>query len=83
MDLMVVDDITANRMPTLWNVDVRLAKRIMFAGRRGVTVGLDIFNMLNNITVLCNVVNVGSSTYNRTDEILAPRIIRLNAKFDF
>ena len=46
--VLVVDDITANRMPTLWNVDVRLAKRIVIGGRRGVTLGLDMFNVLNN-----------------------------------
>jgi hypothetical protein len=81
--VLVVDDIAANRLPTLWNVDVRLTKRITIGGHRGVTLGLDIFNVFNNNTVLSKVVNVGSSTFDRVDEILAPRIVRLNAKFDF
>ncbi len=81
--VLVVDDVYEQSLSSLMNVDLRIAKRFMFGSRRGITLGMDIFNVFNSNTVLNRVVNVGSSSYPRIDEILAPRIIRFNAKINF
>ena len=60
----------------------RLAKTMRF-GRSSVTLAGEIFNAFNSNTELYRNPNASGTTFNRLDEILAPRIARLSAKFSF
>jgi hypothetical protein len=62
---------------------MRVGKKFLIGTRRGFTVAAEIFNLFNSNVTLQRVLNAGSDNFNRLDEILAPRIIRLVAKLEF
>ena len=64
-------------------VDLRLAKNIKLGGRSNVTLSAEMFNVFNSGTELKRIADASSSNWNRLDEILAPRIVRFGAKFQF
>jgi hypothetical protein len=70
------------RLKSLWDLDVRLAKTLRFGGS-SVTLAGEIFNALNANTELYRNPSATSTSFNRLDEILAPRIARLSARFTF
>jgi hypothetical protein len=70
------------RLKNLWDLDVRLAKTMRFGGAR-VTLAGEIFNALNANTELYRNPSATSTSFNSLDEILAPRIARLSARFTF
>jgi len=83
--VLVVDDIDAHRLPTLLNLDLRLAKDLRL-GPVGFTVSADVFNVLNRNTELQRNVTSGASfrtQQNRITEILSPRVFRLGARLTF
>lgn len=63
-------------------VDLRLSRSFAIGGGRRLTPQLEVFNLSNASTIVGTTVNVGS-TYLRPTEILAPRIFRLGATFEF
>ena len=70
------------RLANLWDMDLRLAKSIRL-GNASLTLAGDLFNVFNSNTELYRNPSAGGSAYNRLDEILAPRIARLSARFTF
>jgi hypothetical protein len=76
-------EIDSNRFPDLWNVDLRLAKNIKLGGRSNLTLSAEMFNVLNSGTELKRIADASANSYNRLDEILAPRIVRFGAKLGF
>ena len=82
-NVIAVSKVTEVRLPTVWNLDLRVGKRFPIGARRGFTAAAEFFNVLNSSVTLQRVLNAGSDNFNRLDEILAPRIIRLVAKLDF
>jgi hypothetical protein len=70
------------RLKNLWDLDVRLAKTMRFGGA-SLTLAGEIFNALNANTELYRNPSATSTTFNSLDEILAPRIARLSARFTF
>jgi hypothetical protein len=75
-----IDD---NRYPSLWNLDLRLAKNVMLGGRRKLMLAADLFNVFNSNTELNRVRQANAASFNRLDEILSPRILRFGARFSF
>jgi len=71
------------RFPNLWNFDMRLANRVKLGDRVSLTVSAEIFNVLNSNTMLSQTSDLASANYNRIDQILAPRIVRLGARLSF
>jgi hypothetical protein len=43
----------------------------------------DLFNVLNNDVELNRVRNAASSTFNRLDEVLSPRVVRFGLRLQF
>jgi hypothetical protein len=72
----------AVRLPDLWNLDLRLAKNFRFRGAN-LVLGAELFNALNANTELYRIPNASSTAFNRLDEILAPRILRLGVRMTF
>ena len=52
-------------------------------GESSVTVGIDVFNLLNEDYVLQRQRNVNAGTANQVREVLSPRVFRLGIKFHF
>jgi hypothetical protein len=78
----VIDD---NRLGSLFNVDLRLAKNFNFGGGTNMTISVEGFNIFNSNTVINRVVNASAAVgvFDRIEEIMAPRIFRIGARFGF
>ncbi|MGE0455316.1 MAG: carboxypeptidase regulatory-like domain-containing protein [Vicinamibacteria bacterium] len=74
--------IDSQRLPNLWNVDVRLAKQFKLGGTN-LTLSAEAFNVFNGATELKRLNQANSASYLRLDEILAPRIVRFGARINF
>jgi hypothetical protein len=74
--------VDTERFPSLWDLDLRLAKNIAF-GKARVTLAAEMFNVLNSNTEMNRINQANSSSYGRLDEILAPRIVRFGARVSF
>ena len=81
-NVLAVNTTDQIRLKNLWDLDLRLAKTMRF-GSASVTLAGEIFNAFNSNTELYRNPNASGTTFNRLDEILAPRIARLSAKFSF
>ncbi len=75
-----IDD---TKLPNLWNLDIRLANNIRLGGERSLTIAAELFNVFNNNVELNRQRNALSSSFDRLDEILAPRILRIGARLSF
>jgi len=82
LNVLAVSTTDQIRLKNLWDLDVRLAKTMRF-GSTSVTLAGEIFNALNANTELYRNPNATSTSLNRLDEILAPRIARLSARLTF
>jgi hypothetical protein len=76
-------DVTAFRLATVTEFDARVGKEFKFSRTR-FNIDLDIFNILNNNTVLGRQYNLRSpTTANTVLEIQNPRIARIGVRFNF
>jgi len=75
-------DVTAFRLPTVTEFDARVGKEFKFSRAR-FNIDLDVFNLLNNNTVLGRQYDARVSTYNQVREIQNPRIARIGVRFNF
>jgi carboxypeptidase family protein/TonB-dependent receptor-like protein len=78
--LLVAPD--ANRLATESTLDARLEKMFKFQ-RTSLALDLDVFNLLNNATVLGIQYDARLTTFGATQEIMNPRIARLGVRFFF
>jgi hypothetical protein len=74
--------ITDQRLPNVWNLDVRAAWRLR-VGRVNLTLSSELFNVFNANTLMVQLLDLSSTEYGRIDEILAPRILRLGVRITF
>jgi hypothetical protein len=82
LNVLAVSETDQVRLPSLWNLDLRLAKNFKMGGAN-LMVGAEVFNALNSNTDLYRNPAASSTAFNRLDEILAPRIVRLGARMTF
>jgi hypothetical protein len=76
-------DVTAFRLAAVTEFDARVGKEVKF-GRARVNIDFDIFNVLNNNTVLGRQYNLRTpSSANTVQEIQNPRIARIGLRFNF
>ncbi len=81
-NILAIPAIDSERLPNLYDLDLRLAKNLKLGGTR-LTLSVECFNTFNSNTEINRVVNASSSVYNRLEEIMAPRIVRIGARFGF
>ena len=78
----IIGKIGDHRYDDVYNFDVRLEKVIDVKPLQ-VTLAADIFNVLNDGTILQRNARVNQATYNQIQEIQSPRILRLGARVSF
>jgi hypothetical protein len=76
-------ELDTHRYENLWNLDLRLSKSFSVAGRRGLVLTADLFNVLNTATELNRNRQANAAVYNRLDEVLSPRVLRFGVRFTF
>ena len=81
-NVLATPTVDAKRYSNVWNFDLRLAKNVKLAGA-ALTFSAEAFNIFNRGTVLQRFRQVNSSSFERIDEILSPRIVRFGARFSF
>jgi Carboxypeptidase regulatory-like domain len=81
---VLLGEIDEYRLPNVHNLDLRLAKDIRF-GPAGITLSVDMFNVLNSNTILQRDLDYRRTTtqQNRITEVLSPRIFRVGARLTF
>jgi hypothetical protein len=79
---LLIGDLDDLRHDDVYNLDLRLGK-VVNVGVLQVTLSADVFNVLNDDTVLQRNGRVNQSSYNTITEIQAPRILRLGARLSF
>jgi hypothetical protein len=80
--VLATSKIDDNRYPSLWDLDLRVAKTISLQRVRFL-LSADVFNLLNSSTELSRARIVDSTAFNTLNEIISPRIMRLGVKFQF
>jgi hypothetical protein len=81
--VQVFDSLDDVHNDDVFTVDLRLDKEIAIGDSFGVTVGLDVFNVLNDNTVLQRNRNFSSTSYNFINETVSPRILRGGVRLTF
>ncbi|HXK09948.1 MAG TPA: TonB-dependent receptor [Vicinamibacteria bacterium] len=81
-DTVLATDIGQQRLPDVWNLDLRLAWNRKISG---VNLGLmaDVFNVFNAGTVLRQNDFADSGAFNQTLQIMSPLLVRLGARLSF
>jgi carboxypeptidase family protein/TonB-dependent receptor-like protein len=82
IDIPVQSDPDAFRYPNVNVVDFRVEKEFTF-NQVGLTLGVDVFNALNESYVLQRQSVLGRNNSDFVTEILSPRIYRIGARFSF
>jgi hypothetical protein len=79
---VLVGKIDDKRHDDVFGLDMRLEK-IIDVKPLQVGLSLDVFNVLNEDTVIQRNGRMNISTYNRIDEVMAPRVVRVGARISF
>jgi hypothetical protein len=81
-NVLLVDDVGENRLPTVHSFDARVSKNIRFQ-RLNINLDMDIFNLFNSAAVLGRDYDLASTSFNEVLEIMNPRIIRFGVRVGF
>ena len=84
-NVLLVSDVGQFRLPAMSSLDARVEKAFRIQ-RSTLALDLDIFNITNASTVLGRQFDArltGATGFNKTLEIMNPRILRLGARFNF
>jgi len=79
---ILLNPIGDTRLPAFQEVDFRVDKPFTF-GTAKITASMDVFNLLNQNTILAENRTQNSATANTIKNILSPRIIRFGARITF
>jgi hypothetical protein len=71
------------RLPSVWNLDFRLAKNFALGGTARLIVSAELFNVFNSNTTLRLVDSPDSTAFNSINEIVNPRIARFGLRLTF
>ncbi len=81
---VILGDVGDYHFDNVTNLDLRLAKEFRFFNRAGLTISADLFNALNERTVLQRSrTGPARATSNRITEMQSPRVWRFGAKVSF
>lgn len=82
-DAVMAGDVGEERLPDIWNVDLRLAWNGSLGGKATIGLSADVFNVFNSSTTLRQVDTADSDTFNRIDQILNPLLVRFGMRLTF
>jgi hypothetical protein len=82
---VILGDVGDRHFDNVTNLDLRIAKEFRFFNRAGVTISADLFNALNDRTILQRTLRTGPAraTSGRITEMQSPRVWRFGAKVSF
>jgi hypothetical protein len=80
--VLLVGEVDEQRLPTVTSLDFRVGKEVAIRRAR-INVDLDIFNILNQSTVLGREYDFRLTTFDNVREIMNPRVLRLGLRFGF
>ena len=78
-----VGSVTQYRTDNIFVVDLGISYLLQLGGDTTVDLGIDVFNLLNDDTILQLERRMGSTSAGRIDEALSPQVFRLSAKVTF
>jgi len=81
-EVLLVSTIDQFRLGAVSTLDGRVEKMFKF-NRTSLALDLDVFNLINNATILQRQLNARLTTYNNILEVMNPRIARLGVRFFF
>jgi hypothetical protein len=82
-DSVLAVGVGEERLPDVWNLDLRLAWNGTIGGRTTLGLSADVFNVFNSGTVLRRVDAADSDSFNRIDQIMNPLLVRFGARLSF
>jgi Carboxypeptidase regulatory-like domain/TonB-dependent Receptor Plug Domain len=82
-DSVLAVDIGDQKLPNVWNLDLRLAWDKNVGGNLRLGLMADLFNVFNSGTTLRQVDAADSSSFNRIDQIMNPRLLRFGLRLNF
>ncbi len=82
-DVVLATGVGDVRLPNVWNLDLRLAKRLNLTSNVNAMLTADLFNVFNAGTTLRQVDAADAASFNRIDEILNPRLLRFGVRLTF
>jgi hypothetical protein len=86
-NVMVSETFGTDRLPNLFNLDLRLAKDVLVTHGAALNLSIDLFNATNARTILWRdnrVYNAtGTGLSNRIEQLQSPRVWRLGARLSF
>jgi hypothetical protein len=80
---IILEPVGEQRLPNVYELDLRAAKDFRFMNRVGVTLTADLFNAPNKRAILQRRVDMSTETGNRIIEMQSPRVWRLGARVNF
>jgi hypothetical protein len=80
---VLVAPIGDNRLPNIWNLDLRLSKNFAIGGTARLILTADAFNVFNSSTTLRMTDAVDSAVFSRINEIMNPRLFRFGLRLTF
>ena len=80
--VLLVGEVDEQRLPTVTSLDFRVGKEFAF-NRARFNIDVDIFNLLNQSTVLGREYDLRLTTFDNVKEIMNPRVLRLGLRFGF
>jgi hypothetical protein len=83
VNVISVPQVDAQREPSLWDLDLRLAKNFRLGGSAALQLTADLFNVFNSGTVLISVDQANAGNFGQVNKILSPRIARFGLRFSF
>jgi hypothetical protein len=76
-------ELDTTRYPSLWDLDLRLAKNIKITGPLVFNIAADLFNVMNSATELGRNRQLNSAAFGQLNDILSPRIARITVGIKF
>ena len=81
-NVLIAPRLDSYRLPALWLLDVRLSRAFRI-GRGSLTADVDVFNVLNSAAALQVARDIELAAFDRTREIVRPRIARIGLRYRF
>jgi hypothetical protein len=81
-NVLIAPRLDSYRLPSLWLLDVRLSRSFRI-GRGSLTADVDVFNVLNSAAALQVARDIELAAFDRTREIVRPRIARIGLRYRF
>lgn len=78
----IIGKLSSNRYDSVYELDLRLEK-VIEVKPVSITIAADIFNVLNQGTILQRTARVNAAAYNNIIEMQSPRIVRFGARLSF